>query len=542
MDVVTLTILVIASLGGKLALAQPPVLDARPLLHAAKLEPADSLYSALTEMSLAIVVGSNLASGTASAEHTPLPFDLLGTTVFFNGTPAPLVSVSPEKIVLQVPRGPFLSSPPDWSVRMTVSHAGGSASAAVFIGGSRFGIFMNENQTCGTGEVYNLKNGSLELNTPRNAAEPGGLVVVYGTGLGPVSYPAVAPGDAAPSDPPSRFLSALEAPRLGDPELNISLGDLPWVGRVPGLVGVDQVNIRVSPRAPEGCDLPFWLPRGDRTSQAVPISIRRGGGPCPPSLPAPTGLLRWEKTIATGSLAFPPEQDEFVLDFSRTPIPVPALPIPPNAQHLVSVPHFTTRCPVMDNYAKHLELGGIQLLTPSGAAIEPEFNPVGPTEYRSKLPLGSIQPGNSTVRGGASVEIGPFETSLSIPPPIRVKTDLRPGTVFVLPFAARGFGNIVKKIEWEGGDPDSAVMVRVRTGANDPSRPSSYTFRGFFAEARRGEVEIFFGPSTQGLEIEVWNYRETRLGTSVVVDGIPEPVTHGWRYRYVFAGLEARFQ
>ncbi|MBL8226955.1 MAG: hypothetical protein JNL98_00695 [Bryobacterales bacterium] len=523
---------------------QSPELAAPAIVHGATYEPGDIPFHWVTETGLAHVLGSNLAAGTASAEGTPLPRELLGTFVTFNGERAPLLSVSPERITLQVPRKPFL--PINGSVEMTVTTPSGSVSTRVTIGPSKFGILTSDQGPCGRGMLFNLKNGSLERNTPANSAEPGGDLVVFGTGSGSFLLPPVPLGEAAPSDPPARLFSG-GGPAwvtLGEPELEYMVGDVVWGGRAPGLVGVDQINLKLRDgRITEGCEMPLLLYDSRFAAQHVPINIRRGGGACPADLPPPTGMLRWEKTIATGSVVLAPEKDEFVLDFSRTPLPVRDLP-PPFGFRSILIPIPGPRCPVADNYARRLELGGIQLRPPNGDFLTPELTPNGPTEYRAELPVGTIQPGTHRVSGGASVDIGPFATAIDIPPPIRITTDLHPGRRFIAPiFDPTRILYIPLKVTWEGGDPDSAVVVWILNRADDPSRPQNpYTMRAFSARASRGEVDIQIIPGHPEFQIEIWNYREGQIGTAFTVDGIPKPATHGWRYRYVFADLGARWR
>jgi len=61
--------------------------------------------AAIAPGSIVSVTGSNLSYHTASADpnQNPLPNKLGGTQVYFNGIPAPLMMVSPEKVNAQIP-------------------------------------------------------------------------------------------------------------------------------------------------------------------------------------------------------------------------------------------------------------------------------------------------------------------------------------------------------------------------------------------------------------------------------------------------------
>jgi uncharacterized protein (TIGR03437 family) len=57
----------------------------------------------LTSDSIATAFGANLAIGVKTAESEQLPFELAGTTVTINGIPAPVFSVSPDRVDFLVP-------------------------------------------------------------------------------------------------------------------------------------------------------------------------------------------------------------------------------------------------------------------------------------------------------------------------------------------------------------------------------------------------------------------------------------------------------
>ncbi len=57
----------------------------------------------LTADSIATAFGANLAIGVKTAESEQLPFELAGTTVTINGIPAPVFSVSPDRVDFLVP-------------------------------------------------------------------------------------------------------------------------------------------------------------------------------------------------------------------------------------------------------------------------------------------------------------------------------------------------------------------------------------------------------------------------------------------------------
>ena len=69
-----------------------------------------------------------------------------------------------------------------------------------------------------------------------------------------------------------------------------------YIGKEPGLVGVDQLRFQIPPDAPEGCAVPFRVLAGPIASQPVPLSIHTGRGTC---VPAPVSLadIEWVRSV-----------------------------------------------------------------------------------------------------------------------------------------------------------------------------------------------------------------------------------------------------
>ena len=108
--------------------------------------------------SIVSILGSNFSSTTTSADLTKnlLPTELAGTQAYFNGIPAPLVMVSPDKVNAQIPwelaettsiNAYVRSVGPDGSVMVTTP-------VAVTIVPANPGIFAKPNTTPSLGLVY----------------------------------------------------------------------------------------------------------------------------------------------------------------------------------------------------------------------------------------------------------------------------------------------------------------------------------------------------------------------------------------------------
>ena len=178
--------------------------------------------------------------GVVAASSIPLPTHVQSTTVTVNGYLAPIIAVvnvdGSEQINFQMP----------WEVagQSTVSvvvdnGVASNAAVTVPIFAAQPGIFSGDGIN---GAIEHL-NGTVV--TTANPAAPGEYVVVFATGLGPVS-PAIASGAAAPVSPlsnttfiPTATIGGINAPIV-------------FSGEAPYFVGLNQINLQVPSSAPSG--------------------------------------------------------------------------------------------------------------------------------------------------------------------------------------------------------------------------------------------------------------------------------------------------
>jgi uncharacterized protein (TIGR03437 family) len=230
------------------AATQPPVISA--VTNAA--DPA----SAIAPGSLVSIWGSSLSSANSAASAVPLPRLLGGVCVYANGTPLPLLYVSPGQINAQVP----FNLPP--SAGLVISNAGGQNAPFNFTSDSTGpAVFHTGN---GGAVIVRTVDGKLITDsTPIHLDE---ILNIYMTGMGVVS-PNVNPGDAAPTSP----LAATIA------QPSITLGGASiftlWSGLAPGMVGVYQINAQVPfHHIPTGSKVPLTITQGSRsTTVMVPV-------------------------------------------------------------------------------------------------------------------------------------------------------------------------------------------------------------------------------------------------------------------------------
>ncbi len=197
----------------------------------------------------------------------PLPLELAGVTVTVGGVPAPLFAVADlggyQQINFQVPlKADFRS---DGSVDVAVVQGGTQAVAtakynyylqpgAFFrIGGTRYGVFQH--------------SGDYSLVTEANPARPGETIIAYLTGL-PTATTPPSDGHPAPASPLSVVSQYNTADMISQLSLQVGgigvydpppingdstgMNPIPFIGLVPGAVGLYQINFSLPQNIPSG--------------------------------------------------------------------------------------------------------------------------------------------------------------------------------------------------------------------------------------------------------------------------------------------------
>jgi uncharacterized protein (TIGR03437 family) len=190
--------------------------------------------------SLVSLFGAGLARRVASAQVIPLPRQLGGVSVAFDGIAAPLLFVSPTQINAQIP---WAAGP---SPSVSVTWNGVSSSPFTFTAvASAPGVFSTAG---GIAVAVNL-DGSLASapgSIPGMASHPaavGDTFILYATGLGAVA-PAIA--DGAASSNAVRRAQVMPTVLIGGVHAPVS-----FAGLSLQFVGVNQLNV-VVPTLPTG--------------------------------------------------------------------------------------------------------------------------------------------------------------------------------------------------------------------------------------------------------------------------------------------------
>ena len=187
-------------------------------------------------------------SGTVPGTGDPLPTELEGVSIFVGGFPAPILAVA--NIPVSNPLGmqqinfqvPFEAQTNLVEVRYQ------GLSTFVLPQAVAPGIFTLPD---GSGAIQHGSDYSLV--TASNPAAPGETIVIYTTGLGPVSPP-VADGTPAPGPAPAQEMC--ESPVVtigGTPENGAGTSaTILYAGLTPGYVGLYQMNVQVPSSIPSG--------------------------------------------------------------------------------------------------------------------------------------------------------------------------------------------------------------------------------------------------------------------------------------------------
>ncbi len=195
------------------------------------------------------IFGSNLADATWIAPGVPLALQADGVSVTIGTVSAPLYYVSPGQLNVQIP----YETPVNQPVTLTLTNNGHSATTTLTVASAAPGLF-----TDASGAIV-----------PASTVARGAIVTLYLTGAGAVS-PVIATGAAPAAGTPAAQLPApLQATTVSIGGVNATVA---FVGIPTALVGVTQVNLRVSTSTPLGTQ-PVVVTVGGIASAPATITV-----------------------------------------------------------------------------------------------------------------------------------------------------------------------------------------------------------------------------------------------------------------------------
>lgn len=430
------------------------------------------------------------------AEQFPLPTNLGGTRVQVRqGTRTVdcyLVFTSNTQI-----NGIIPSNAPLGNAEMIVTYNGNASRAVpVRIAQHNFGIFATS-QGRGPGIIQNFQT-QLEqpLNTRSATAKPRQVIILWGTGAGPIS----APDNVAP--PAGNLPFPFEMTIGGKP------ARLLYSGRAPCCSGVDQIVAEVPDDAPQGCYVPVQVKAGDVWSNVVTMAIEQNGQTCqdttnPASTLTSTGgkvgvvmLTRFSATLNTategemkldadlGVAAFPEVTAAGDLGFNM----LTSLPPVGTCQAFAGVRDISDL--LGGAFGGPLQTSGTSKMLDAGAALRVSSGGQSANLERStngtylgllggSIPLPGtpasvpLDAGTFTIAGTGGPDVGAFNASITLRPPISWTNRNQLGAIDrKTPF----------QVTWTGGTAGESLMV-LGYGTDQANKASS----GFLCNAPAGD-------------------------------------------------------
>ena len=465
-------LLAVCLAGCETAWGQAPRISPGGIVNAASLRrggsPNSAKRSSETEVlalgSIVSIFGEHLAAETAAARATPLPRELAGTRVLFDGIEAPLFFVSPRQINLQVPKAivPDREDRSWHEVDVEVRTAQGSSGPDVVDVGrdvSAPGVFTLDASGCGEGVVLNIDDipaWALSLHSKENSLSPGGHFLVFGTGIGEI-VAGCDSLDGYPSTINESLFGSYCLPRSSHPQRGAALGPhegaartyprVSYAGRAPGYVGVDQWNVQVPEDAPEGCSIPFRISTGGGLSQTIPLHIRQGGGRCEEKQAVDRlGEFIWERrTVSkwTGT------EESFELR-GRLEQGIEGATIDFLEGGVRYHGDTARRCPPFARVP--LDGGVVTAILPDGTrSAAPSLADAADPWFHIPFEVDRFRSGEAQTTNSGGPNVGPFQTSVQLQDPIMIENQFPPGT--------RIFEEISRVIRWTGGTDDQVVWV-----------------------------------------------------------------------------------
>jgi uncharacterized protein (TIGR03437 family) len=270
------------------------IAQSQPLLTGV-VNPASNIPPGLPEYGIAqgsifVVYGAGLGPTSliqASALPLPTTAGLAGTSisVTVGGTTvvAPMIYTLKSQVAAILP-----STTPVGTGTINLTFNGATGSTPITVVATNFGL-STVNQSGNGAAVITRPDYSLVTNA--NSAKPGDVLVLWGTGLGPINgSDAVIPAQTDLGTPIQVLIGGIQANIL-------------YRGRSAG-PGLDQINIAIPQGVSVGCSVSLMVQTGNTVSNSTSIPIASNGGQCsdPVNLLTATSTLTGKATYKTGGI------------------------------------------------------------------------------------------------------------------------------------------------------------------------------------------------------------------------------------------------
>ena len=254
------------------SIAQQPTINSNGVLNAASYALTGLPNSGIAQGSIFFVFGTNLGkAGSIQVSGFPVPSSqgLAGTsmqvTVGATTVDCLMLYVTATQVAAVLP-----SSTPVGSGTLRVTFNGQASSPApVTVVRSSFGIFSLNQAGNGPGVIQNYNSATdAPVNTIAETARPGQAVILWGTGLGPVS------GNEAAGPLPGELTSINVKVWVGVLEATVT-----YRGRSECCVGIDQIKF-IMPAGVTGCYVPVAVQIENVISNYVSMAVSSDGSVC----------------------------------------------------------------------------------------------------------------------------------------------------------------------------------------------------------------------------------------------------------------------
>lgn len=438
------------------ASGQTPTITA--VQNAASYIPAGLPNSGIAQGSLFVVKGTNLGpANLAIATQFPLPPAIGGTSVTVTIGATTVNAVMYYSLAAQI-AAILPSKTPTGTGTVKVTYNGQSASAAITVVQSSLGIFTVSQS--GVGDAIAFLNADSALITPSHAANPGDVVVFWGTGLGAVGSDETQPAVQADlTNIPLRVF-------IGGQTANIL-----FRGRNACCSSVDTVYVTI-PNGVSGCAVSVIMQIGNVISNSTSIAVASSGRACVPlsqnSTTGGTGthsyggftFQRVVESIAAAGTNTTIKTDtaggSFVkVTFPNNPPQGSQLDINSYGSCSVSVFSVNGKPVTQPSGAsvQFLDAGpSIALAAPFGNRTIPKSTQGTVLTYQTLIDqtATTLVPGQYTFTGTGGPDVGPFTAPYTMPP-IFTWTNQSSVTNIV---RANGV-----TVTWTGGDPSGYVTI-----------------------------------------------------------------------------------
>lgn len=419
-----------------LPLTAQPTIGQRAIVNAGSYIPFGLPGGGIARGSVFSLFGSGLGPATSPPLGFPLSTTLGGVAIKVSSpdgsqsVDAIPLFVGPNQINAIMPSNAPLGMV---SVAVTVNGARSNPSTVQVVN-SAFGIYAIASGVGGPGVLQNYNSPADQpVNSLANPAQPGQVITLWGTGLGPATFPDnVAPTPGSLATPVEVFVGGKSAA-------------VSYSGRSPCCSGTDQIVFTIPNDAPAGC----WVPVTVRTeksivSNTVTMAISgTAGAPCAePANPFATkfaagGKLGWVNLYRTAirqqgiGLTVDTTNDLLSATFrNEAPGPFgynPLYSLPPagTCTTYSGRGNLFLNAPFPGVYGTGTMLDAGAQLTAAGVRVAMNSNtasygPLGWFQtgigtFRSTLKL---NPGTVTIQGSGGANVGTFISNVPIPNPL----------------------------------------------------------------------------------------------------------------------------